>query len=73
MAAAAHHRDLFSGYVHLLPCKENLTAEEAALLFDQEICKRSCRGQPLFLKCDRDPRFTPAAFSEFMKLGGTLP
>ena len=35
------------------------------------ICERSCRGQPLIIKCDRGTRFTKAASSEVMKLGGT--
>ena len=64
-------KDHFSGYTHLLPCSEHITADQAVSLFDREICKRSCKGQPLIIKCDRDARFTKAAFSQAMKLGGT--
>ena len=53
-----------------MPCDEHITAKDAVDLFDREICKRSCRGQPLIIKCDRDARFTKAAFSQMMKLGG---
>ena len=46
------------------------TAQRAAELFYEEICLHACRGIPIWLQMDRDPRFTSAWFKEFFRLTG---
>ena len=63
-------RDRWSRRVFAIPCKDTTTAGQAALLFYNEICVHQCRGIPIWLQMDRDPRFRSAWFREFYRLSG---
>ena len=63
-------RDRWSRRVFAIPCKDTTTASQAALLFFNEICVHQCRGIPVWLQMDRDPRFRSAWFREFYRLSG---
>jgi hypothetical protein len=60
--------DRWSRRVFAIPCHATHTAQKAAELFYEEICLHMCRGIPVWLQMDRDPRFTSAWFKEFFRL-----
>jgi transposase InsO family protein len=62
--------DRWSRRVFAIPCHATTTAQRAAELFYEEICLHACRGIPIWLQMDRDPRFTSAWFKEFFRLTG---
>ena len=62
--------DRWSRRVFTIPCHSTTTAQKAAELFYDEICLHLCRGIPIWLQMDRDPRFTSAWFKEFFRLTG---
>ena len=62
--------DRWSRRVFAIPCHATTTAQKAAELFYEEICLHMCRGIPIWLQMDRDPRFTSAWFKEFFRLTG---
>ena len=62
--------DRWSRRVFTIPCHATTTAQKAAELFYEEICLHLCRGIPIWLQMDRDPRFTSAWFREFCRLTG---
>jgi transposase InsO family protein len=62
--------DRWSRRVFAIPCHSTTTAQKAAELFYEEICLHACRGIPIWLQMDRDPRFTSAWFKEFFRLTG---
>lgn len=61
-------KDAFSKMVHIVPCRESMTAQEFAALFNREVFR--LHGMPDQIVTDRGTQWTNAFWSEFEKLVG---